>query len=78
MSSLQRVKQEMTNIIDNICAISATPYAASDQKSGRQWIDQSTTTMRQRTHFVHFSATNEIAQVQQPPYSPDVAPCNFF
>ena len=30
MISLQRVKQEIRNIIDNICVTSATPYAASD------------------------------------------------
>jgi hypothetical protein len=66
-------------IIDNICVISAKLYAASDQKSGRQWIDQSTTTTtRQRTQFVqHFSATDKIAHVQHPPYSPGLATCNF-
>ena len=39
MSSLQRVKQEIRNIIDSICVISATLYAVGGQKSGRQWID---------------------------------------
>jgi hypothetical protein len=77
MSSLQRVKQAIS-IIDNICVISATPYAASDQKSGRLWIDQSTTTRGLPQFVQHFSATDEIAQVQQPPYSPDLAPCNFL
>lgn len=78
MSSLQQVKQEIMNIIDNICVISATLYAASDQKSSRQWIDQSTTTTRQHTQFVqHFSATDKIAQVQHSPYSPGLATCNF-
>jgi hypothetical protein len=61
MSSLRQVKQEIRNIIDNICVSSAKLYAASDQKSGRQWNDQSTTTTRQRTQFVqHFSATDKI------------------
>jgi len=55
--------------------------AENDQKSGGMATGSCTTTLRPHTLHIlcsSFLAKHSTAQLQQLPYSPDLAPCDFF
>jgi len=56
-------------------------FAENDRKNGGMATGSCTTTVRpaHTSHLVQqFLAKHGTSQLQQPPYSPDLAPCDFF
>ena len=63
-----------------LCDVCVNQFAENNRKNGRMVTVSCTTTMCPHTsHLVQqFLAKHGTAQLQQPPYSPDLAPCDFF
>jgi hypothetical protein len=69
--ALQRVTQQIINIIYKFCNVSITQYAANDQQSAHQGIGQSNNALAHSSQLVqHFLAKYKIPHVQQLPHSP--------
>ncbi|UYV76634.1 hypothetical protein LAZ67_14001539 [Cordylochernes scorpioides] len=73
MSSCHRVERSIRNITYKLCAICAKQSARNAQICGRTKIDFCTTITPLLTH-----PKNNTLMMPQPPYSPDLAPCDFF
>ena len=71
MSLLQRVTQQIINIIYKFCNVSTMQYAANDQQSAHQGIGQSNNALAHSSQLVqHLLAKYKIPHVQQLPHSP--------
>ena len=63
------------------CDVCVNQFAENDRKNGWMATGSCSTTMHPHTLHIFcssFLANHGTAQLQQPPYSPDLAPCDFF
>jgi len=81
-STLPTGKQLTRNSTWRSCELCVNLFAENDGKNVGMATGPCTTTMRPPAHtshlVQHFLAKHGTAQLQQPPYSPDLAPCDFF
>jgi len=79
-STLSTGKQLTRNSMWRSCDVCVNQFAENNQKNGGMVTGSCTTTMRPHTLHILCSSfwPNGAAQLQQPPYSPDLAPCDFF
>jgi len=80
-STLPTGKQLTRNYTWRSCDVCVNQFAENDRKNSGMATVSCITTLR--THTLHilcsrFWAKHGTAQLQQPPYSPDLAPCDFF
>ena len=71
-------KQLIRNSTWRSCDVCVNQFAENNPKSG-DWILHHDNVAAHTSHLVQqFLAKHSTAQLQQPPYSPDLAPCDFF
>ena len=80
MSTLPTGKQLTRNSTWRSCDVCVNQFTENNQKNGGMATGPCTKTMRPHTsHLVQkFLAKHGTAQLRQSPYSPDLAPCDFF
>ena len=77
-STLLTGKQLTRDFTWRSCDVCMHQFAENDRKNG-DWILHHNNAHAHASHFVQqFLAKHGTAQLQQPPYSPDLAPCDFF
>ena len=80
-STLPTGKQLTRNSTWRSCDVCVNQFAENYRKKWRygDWILQHDNAPAHTSHLVQqFLAKHGTAQLQQPPYSPDLAPCDFF
>ena len=81
-STLLTGKQITRNSTWSSCHVCVNQFAENDRKNGRMATGSCSTTMRPPAHTSHlvqqFLAKQGTAQLQQAPYSPDLAPCDIL
>ena len=78
---LQEVRRSTKNITLKFWKDCVMLWEENDRVSGQAVTSFFATITRQRIHWIlcsSFSAKHKIVQLRQPPYSPNIAPCDFW